>query len=51
MISSLKSVEGSCGAYIDAARERQAIRRNAAGIASPASDAVNYNNFTEMNPF
>jgi hypothetical protein len=29
--SSLKSAEGSCGAYIDAAAERQAIRRHAAG--------------------
>jgi hypothetical protein len=33
MISSSKSADGSCGAYIGAAGERQAIRRNA-----PATD-------------
>src|ERR1700709_2329356 len=31
MISSLKSAEGSCGAYIDAASVRQAIGHHAAG--------------------
>jgi hypothetical protein len=49
MISSLKSAEGSCGAYIDAAAERQATRRHA-GLVRQAVDAGNYNNFTNMNP-
>jgi hypothetical protein len=48
--SSLKSAEGSCGAYIDAAAERQAIRRQAAS-GPQAADIGNYNNFTNVNPF
>src|SRR5450432_1437416 len=38
MISSLKSADGSCGAYIDAVCGRQAIRRNAQGSPGPAID-------------
>jgi hypothetical protein len=38
------------GAYIDAAWERQAIRQGADGIARPGTDALNYNDFTKMNP-
>jgi hypothetical protein len=49
MFSSLKSAEGSCGAYIDAAGERQAIRRHA-GMVRRAVDIGNYNDFTNMNP-
>jgi hypothetical protein len=53
MISSLrKALVGRCGAYIDAARERQAIRRGAADPGarnSAACHAENYNNFTKMN--
>jgi hypothetical protein len=37
MILSLQSADGECGAYIDAALERQAIRRNAEGPTARAA--------------
>jgi hypothetical protein len=49
MISSLKSVGGSCRAYIGAIGQRQATSANA--HADPAgAEAWNYDNFTNMNP-
>src|ERR1700728_669023 len=56
MISSLKTADGSCGAYIGAIAGRQAIRRNGVHRAKsgPSGDAVhaqNYSDFTQMNPF
>jgi hypothetical protein len=49
MISSLKSVGGSCRAYIGAIGQRQATSANA--HAAPAgAEAWNYDNFTNMNP-
>jgi hypothetical protein len=40
MISSLKSVDGSCAAYIGAVGERQAIQRNAPDCAGGQSTPV-----------
>jgi hypothetical protein len=40
---------GSCGAYIGAIAQRQAIRRNAED-GPAAEDALNYNNLMNVNP-
>jgi hypothetical protein len=50
MISSLKSVDGSCGAYIDAACERQAIRPDAR-IALSADRRQKLQQFHRDEPF
>jgi hypothetical protein len=50
MISSLKTADGSCGAYIGAIAGRQAIRRKSARTAATTA-WQNYRDFTEMNPF
>jgi hypothetical protein len=56
MISSLKTADGSCGAYIGAVAGRQAIRRIAdnhprivADRQANAVDAQNYSDFTKVN--
>jgi hypothetical protein len=49
MISSLKTVGGSCRAYIGAIGQRQATSENVPD--APANgDGGNYDNFTKMNP-
>jgi hypothetical protein len=49
MISSLKSVGGSCRAYIGAIGQRQATSENAPDCPA-GDDGWNYDNFTKMNP-
>jgi hypothetical protein len=55
MISSLRSAEGSCGAYIGAVGERQASKPGMPAdrpdkLSGDFMNAQNYNNFTMMNP-
>jgi hypothetical protein len=50
MISSLKTVGGSCGAYIGAIGARQATRQTA--LPRPGRDGSwIYDNFIKVNPF
>jgi hypothetical protein len=50
MISSLKTIDGSCGAYIGAIAGRQAIRQTwPPGLRR--NGRQNYRDFTEMNRF
>jgi hypothetical protein len=49
MISSLQSADGSCGAYIGAIAQRQAIRRNAED--GPAAErCLELQQFNEREP-